>query len=183
VTLSRFAAAGLAFSLMCGGSALAQAQGRNEVSIHQTKPVDLTPVDSQANLVEELIVNARLPGPAWWKVSDADTTVYVLGVPAFTPQKLDFDQSVLRRRLDGANVLILGQEPEVRLLSLLALIPGRGKQFTVDRPMRETLPPELRARLEQRLKARSKPTSEYDEMKPALAGFIIATIEAITDCP
>lgn len=174
VTLTRFAAAGLALSLLMGSSALAQTQGKNEVSIHQTKPVDLTPVDSQANLVEALIVNARLPGPAWWKVSDADTTVYVMGVPAFTPRKLDFDDSVLRRRLDGANVLIIGQEPEVRILSLLALIPGRGKPFMMDRPMRDTLPPELRARLETRLKARSKPVSEYDEMKPALAGFIIA---------
>ncbi|MCY1646727.1 TraB/GumN family protein [Caulobacter sp. SL161] len=174
VTLTRFAAAGLALSLLCGGSALAQVQGKNEVSIHQTKPVDLTPVDSQANLVEELIVNARLPGPAWWKVSDGDTNVYVMGVPAFAPQKLDFDDSVLRRRLDGANVLIMGQEPEVRLLSLLALIPGRGKQFITDKPMRDTLPPDLRARLEKHLTARSKPVSEHDQIKPALAGFIIA---------
>jgi hypothetical protein len=179
VTLTRFAAAGLALSLLCGGSALAQASqgqagGKNEVSIHQTKPVDLTPVDSQANLVEELIVNARLPGPAWWKVSDGDTNVYVMGVPAFAPQKLDFDDSVLRRRLDGANVLIIGQQPEMRILSLLALIPGRGKPFLTDKPMRESLPPDLRARLEARLKARGKPLGEYDEMKPALAGFIIA---------
>lgn len=174
MTLTRFAAAGLAISLMCGGSALAQVQGKNEVSIHQTKPVDLTPVDSQANLVEELIVNARLPGPAWWKVSDGDTTVYVMGVPAFTPQKLDFDTSVLRRRLDGANVLILGQEPEIQILSLLALIPGRGKPFLSDTPMRESLPPALRARLEARLKSQGRSLKEYDEMKPALAGFIIA---------
>lgn len=174
MTLTRFAAAGLAISLMCGGSALAQAQDRNEVSIHQTKPVDLTPVDSQANLVEALIVNARLPGPAWWKVSDGDTNVYVMGVPAFAPQKLDFDDSVLRRRLDGANVVIIGQQPEMRILSLLALIPGRGKPFLTDKPMRESLPPDLRARLEARLKARGKPLGEYDEMKPALAGFIIA---------
>ena len=178
MTLIRFAAAGLALSLLCGGSALAQAQGqaggRNEVSIHQTRPVDLTPVDSQANLVEELIVNARLPGPAWWKVSDGDTNVYVMGVPAFAPDKLDFDDSVLRRRLDGANVLILGQEPEVRILSLLALIPGRGKPFVMGQPMRETLPPDLRARLEARLKADGKPLSEHDGLKPALAGFIIA---------
>lgn len=168
----RFAAVGLTLSLLLAGSALAQ--GKNEVSIHQTKPVDLTPVDSQANLVEELIVNARLPGPAWWKVTDSDTTVYVMGVPAFAPGKLDFDQSVLRRRLDGANVLIIGQEPEVRILSLLALIAGRGRQFKMDRPMRETLPPDLRARLEKQLKARGKPVSEHDDMKPALAGFIIA---------
>jgi len=172
VTLRRFAAAGLALSLLCGGSALAQA--KNEVSIHQTKPVDLTPVDSQANLVEELIVNARLPGPAWWKVSDGDTTVYVMGMPAFMPNKLDFDDSVLRRRLDGANVLIIGQQPEVRILSLLSLIPGKGRQFKMDRPMREALPPDLRARLETQLKARGKPLSEHDDIKPALAGFIMA---------
>lgn len=174
MTLTRFAAAGLAISLLCAGSALAQQQGKNEVSIYQTKPVALTPVDSQANLVEELIVNARLPGPAWWKVTDADTTVYVMGVPAFMPDKLDFDDSVMRRRLDGANVLIIGQRPEVRILSLLGLIPGKGRPFKMDRPMRDTLPPDLRARLEKQLKARGKPVSEYDDLKPALAGFIIA---------
>jgi hypothetical protein len=46
------------------------------------------------------------------------------------PDKLDFDDSVLRRRLDGANVLIMGQEADrQRILSLLGLIPGRGKEF------------------------------------------------------
>lgn len=174
MTLTRFAAAGLMLCLLSGSSALAQAQGKNEVSIHQTKPVDLTPVDSQANLVEELIVNARLPGPAWWKVSDGDTNVYVMGVPAFMPDKLDFDDSVMRRRLDGANVLIIGQMPEVRILSLLGLIPGKGKQFIMTTPMRDTLPPDLRARLERQLKARGKPVSEHDDLKPALAGFVIA---------
>lgn len=186
----RIIAAGLTLSLLLCGSALAQVQGKNEVSIHQTKPVDLTPVDSQANLVEELIVNARLPGPAWWKVSDADTTVYVMGMPAFVPEKLDFDDSVLRRRLDGANVLIIGQQPEFRVLSMLALIPGRGKPFLMDRPMRETLPPELRARLERQLAAKKKPLNDFDDIKPALAGFMIAegrggnvsmTLDALTD--
>ncbi|WP_168077703.1 TraB/GumN family protein [Caulobacter sp. SSI4214] len=186
----RIIAAGLTLSLLLCGSALAQVQGKNEVSIHQTKPVDLTPVDSQANLVEELIVNARLPGPAWWKVSDADTTVYVMGMPAFVPEKLDFDDSVLRRRLDGANVLIIGQQPEFRVLSMLALIPGRGKPFLMDRPMRETLPPELRARLERQLVAQKKPLNDFDDIKPALAGFMIAegrggnvsmTLDALTD--
>jgi uncharacterized protein YbaP (TraB family) len=97
-----------------------------------------------------------------------------MGMPAFAPKKLDFDDSVLRRRLDGSNVLILGQEPEVRILSLLGLIPGKGKQFTMAKPMRDTLSPDLRARLETRLKAQGKPLSEYDDIKPALAGFVVA---------
>jgi hypothetical protein len=97
-----------------------------------------------------------------------------MGIPAFAPDKLDFDDSVLRRRLNGANVLIIGQQPEVRILSLLALIPGRGKQFMTGTPMRETLPPDLRARLEKQLKARGKRADEFDKFKPALAGFVVA---------
>ena len=79
-------------------------------AVDASGPIDLHVVDPEANLVEELVVNARLPGPAWWKVSDADTTVYVLGVPAVVPKDLEVDHSVLKRRLDGANVLIMGQE-------------------------------------------------------------------------
>jgi uncharacterized protein YbaP (TraB family) len=164
----RFAACCAALTLLAAPTAFAQQ------AVDDSGPIDLKRVDPQANLVEELIVNARLPGPAWWKVSDGDTKVYVMGIPAFAPDKLDFDDSVLRRRLDGANVLIIGQQPEVRILSLLGLIPGRGKEFVADRPMRDTLPPELRARLEKQLKASGKKADEYDKFKPALAGFVIA---------
>ena len=50
MTLRHFAVASLALSLLCGGSALAQA--RNEVSIHQTAPVDLRATDPEGTLVE-----------------------------------------------------------------------------------------------------------------------------------
>jgi uncharacterized protein YbaP (TraB family) len=176
VTLTRFAAAGLALSLLCGGSALAQAQGqaKNEVSIHQTAPVNLSPVDPNATLVEELIVNARLPGPAWWKVTDADTTVYVLGVPAMVPKDTKAEEGVLRRRLDGANVLIMGQEADISVLRVVGLAIGGRKLFVMDRPMRQTLPPDLRERLETRLKAMKEKPDAMDDIKPAFAGFLIA---------
>jgi hypothetical protein len=59
---------------------------------------------------------------------------------------------VLKRRLDGANVLIMGQEADQRGAHRR---PGRGRQalFLSDKPMRQTLPPDLRARLEARLAA------------------------------
>ena len=37
--------------------------------------------DPEGNIVEELVVTAREAGPAWWRVSDADTTVYILALP------------------------------------------------------------------------------------------------------
>jgi hypothetical protein len=62
--------------------------------------------DPQANVVEALVVSAKLPGPAWWRVSDADTTIYVLGTPSALPRGMAWDKSVLEHRLDGAFAVI-----------------------------------------------------------------------------
>lgn len=175
MTHRHLAAAGLALSLLCGGSALAQA--RNEVSIHQTAPVDLRAADPEGTLVEELIVNAKLPGPAWWKVSDADSTVYVLAIPALSPKNLAFDTSVVERRLDGANRLIMAPEPDVSVVRIVALAMGGRRYFLTDKPMRETLPPELRARLEKRLAENGEKLDSMDDIKPAFAGFLVANMK------
>lgn len=176
MTLTRFAATGLALSLMCGGSALAQA--RNAVSIHQAAPVDLHAADPEGTLVEELVVNARLPGPAWWKVSDADSTVYILAIPALSPKNLAFDTSVVERRLDGANKLIMAPEPEIGVVRIVALAMGGRRYFLSDKPMRDTLPPELRARLEKRLAAAGEKPESMDDIKPAFAGFLVANMKS-----
>jgi hypothetical protein len=68
--------------------------------------------DPQANVVEALVVSAKLPGPAWWRVSDADTTVYILGTPSALPKGMAWDKSVLEHRLDGAFAVLT--EPEWR---------------------------------------------------------------------
>ncbi len=153
---------------MVFGPALAQQ------AVDASGPIALRPVDPEANLVEELVVNARLPGPAWWKVSDADTTVYVLGVPAMVPGDLQVDESVFRRRVDGANVLIMGQEADVSVVRFVGLVMGGKRYFITDKPMRQTLPPDLRARLEVRLAVMKEEPDSMDEVKPAFAGFLVA---------
>lgn len=165
---NRLAACAALLGLFAASSALAQQ------AVDASGPIDLHKVDPEANMVEELVVNARLPGPAWWKVSDADTTVYVLGVPAMVPGDLKVDDSVFRRRIDGANVLIMGQEGEVSVPRLLMLVMGGKRYFLSDRPMRDTLPPALRARFEARLAVMKKKPDDMDEVKPAFAGFVVA---------
>lgn len=164
----RLAACAALLGLLTASSALAQQ------TVDASGPIDLRKVDPEANLVEELVVNARLPGPAWWKVSDADTTVYVLGVPAMVPNDVKMDDSVLRRRIDGANVLIMGQEADINPLRLLGLVVGGKRYFLSERPMRQTLPPDLRARYEARLAVMKKKPDDMDEVKPAFAGFVVA---------
>jgi hypothetical protein len=81
--------------------------------------------DPQANVVEELVVSAKLPGPAWWRVSDADTTVYVLGTPSALPKGLAWDKSVLERRLDGAFVMLTGPEWRAGITDIPGLLKLR----------------------------------------------------------
>lgn len=69
--------------------------------------VPLVPVDPDGTLVEELVVTARLPGPAWWRVTDGDTVVYVMGVPSLAPKRMQWDRTIFERRLKGANLVIL----------------------------------------------------------------------------
>lgn len=169
IPVLRVAAAGAtALSLLAAAPALAQQ------AVDASGPIPLHVVDPQANLVEELVVNAKLPGPAWWKVSTPESTVYVLGVPALTSSKLEVDNSVLKRRLDGANVLIMGQEADVSVVRIISLALGGKRYFLSEKPMRETLPPDLRARLEARLKATKQGVGSMDEVKPAFAGFMLA---------
>jgi hypothetical protein len=65
------------------------------------------PRDPEATIVSDLVVVAPTGGPAWWKVSKGDSTVWILGLPpAPTPQGLKWDRTTLERRLKGARLLI-----------------------------------------------------------------------------
>lgn len=132
-----------------------------------------SPVDPDAVLVEELVVTALLPGPAWWRVSDADTVVYVLGAPSIMPKSLDWDQSVLTRRLQGANRVILPfNQVSVGLFSApgaaINLLRLRSKT-----PYEETLPAALKARFVAVRTGSGKPPERYATKNGLAAGLIL----------
>ncbi|WP_165842808.1 TraB/GumN family protein [Phenylobacterium deserti] len=136
----------------------------------QTAP----PVDPDAVLVEELVVTARDPGPAWWKVSDADTTVYVLGAPSLAPKRMQWDLSVFQRRLEGANVVILPfQDLRVRVTGAI------GAAFNLMRlrggPYEERLDPASRARFASAREKVGKSAGRYGTGNPLAAGLMLAT--------
>ena len=83
--------------------------------------------DPQANVVDALVVSAKLPGPAWWRVSDGDTTIYVLGVPSALPKGMAWDRSVLERRLDGASVLLTPPVWQAGLTDIPAMLRLRAR--------------------------------------------------------
>ena len=126
--------------------------------------------DPEGVLVEEVVVNARLPGPAWWRVSDADSTVYILGGPeAALPAGLSWDRSVFERRLEGAHTFITGASITIGLSGLPALLRARG-QLRSKVPLESTLPPELRARFVAAREQLGRPAARYAGWTPLAAG-------------
>lgn len=161
---SRLKFAALALVLLLG-SAPSQAQ----VPLDPAQP---DPNDPDGTLVEELVVMARDKGPAWWRVSDADTTVYVLGAPGVLPKSQPWDQSVLERRLQGANVVILpfnnvgvGVLGAPGLLIRLAQVKGG--------PIEDRLPAGLKARFIAAREKAGRPAKRYGYRNELVAGILL----------
>jgi hypothetical protein len=136
----------------------------------QTAPPALD--DPEATVVDALIVDAKLPGPAWWKISDGDTTLYVLGVLQAMPQGQGWDASVLERRLDGAFALILPPQGKAGLGDLPAALALRGK-LKSDTPL-DAAVGDLAPRLAKARATLGKGTRAYDGWSPLGAGVMMA---------
>jgi len=128
--------------------------------------------DPEANLVEELVVSARLPGPAWWRVSDADTTIYILGTLNALPKGASWDTSVLDRRLTGAFALILPPQGRAGVTDIPAMLALRGK-LKSDQPLDQAAP-DLAPRLARVRAQLGKRPDSYDGWNPLGAGMLIA---------
>lgn len=130
--------------------------------------------DPNATLVEELVVRGRLPGPAWWRVSDADTTVYVLGVPSLAPKRMEWDRAIFERRLEGANVVVLP------FVNVRAKVGGSiGTAFNLMRlksggPFEDRLDPATRARFVAVRTRLGQDARRYDTGNPLAAGVQLA---------
>ena len=132
------------------------------------------PADPDATLVEELVVVARDPGPAWWRVSDADTTVYVLGTPSLAPKRMQWDRTAFERRLKGANEVILPfQDVRVSVPGFLgatvSLMRLRSSQSYED-----TLAGAPRARFVALRERLGQPAKRYKTKNPLAVGLLLA---------
>ena len=84
--------------------------------------------DPEATVVEALVVQAVEPGPAWWRVSDGDSIVYILGAPESPmPPGVRWDKRTVERRLTGANGLLMGSSITAGLRDLPALLKIRAQ--------------------------------------------------------
>lgn len=103
---------------------------------------------AQANVVDVLVVTAQpkpqpKPGPVWWRVADADTTIYVLGLPGAEPGERAFDTALLKQRLEGAFTVLTAPVVRAGLDG-----PPQVPPVSADQDGWTAVPPELAARMQ-----------------------------------
>lgn len=129
--------------------------------------------DPEGTLVEAVVITPRTPGPAWWKVSDGDSVVWILATPdGPLPPGVTWDHSVVERRLKGASALIDGVSLNAGLRDLPALLKLRS-QLKSKTPLEPGLPPALRDRFVTDRTRLGKPAKRYADWSPLAAGLML----------
>lgn len=125
------------------------------------------------SLIEELVVTARYPGPAFWRVSDSDSEIWILATPNPTPKGLAWDKRQLEKVIQGANAVILPSVVFVELKEGIKFLISKRKQFNNPggKTLAEVLP---QSSIDNYLKidpAYRKANALKSKRKPALFAF------------
>ena len=166
--MRRMICAGLAAAAALATAGLATAApGAAAPARGQDRP---NAADPEANIVEELVVVARHPAPAWWRAEGHGATVYILGLPDTpVPPDVSWRREELDERLTGANSLIVGPRLHAGLEDIFGLFK-LWSQLRTATPMEDALDPALRARFVAARERVGKGPEPYRHWRPFAAG-------------
>ena len=129
--------------------------------------------DPEGALINELIVTGRMPGPAWWRVSNGDAVVWVLGFPAGLPKGTVWNEKPLQDRLGRAKGLILPPQVRVGPLKAIAFFITHRKVLKSSAPLEQSLPDREARRFAAARTSLGQPAKRYTGWKPAVAGVML----------
>ncbi|MBS0379528.1 MAG: TraB/GumN family protein [Proteobacteria bacterium] len=133
-----------------------------------------------AEPLPEVVIEGRHEGPRMWTVRKGEHTLWILGTISPLPKKMVWQPDAVRETLRHTQEVVpawpsygIGANP---LTALRVYIEWRRLQKDPDdRPLRDTLPPALYARVEA-LKSRYDPKdSKLEQMRPMLAARQLTT--------
>jgi uncharacterized protein len=120
-------------------------------------------------------VAAQAVKPALWKVSDADTTIYLFGTIHLLPEGLEWRTPALERAIAGSDSLVmeavLGDDPMAQAQAMMKLGMRQGLP-----PLRERVPADKQAALDAMIKATGVPAAALDRMETWAAGLTLLAV-------
>lgn len=129
--------------------------------------------DPEAISAPELVVTAKITGPAWWRVTKGASEVWILGIPPALPKGFAWDTQALDRHLSAAKLVILPATAKASLIDIPALLRLRS-QMKLKTSLRDSLPPSLSARLTADARSLGEDPGRYDHWNGLYAGISLA---------
>jgi hypothetical protein len=133
------------------------------------------PIDDPNAIVEELVVTARYPGPAYWRVSDADSEVWILGIPGRIPSNLVWDKTRTADILKGANGVIMPSVATAKFSEILKFTLKNLKNFSNegDQTLEQVVPPSVAQHYRQLPPALRRDDLLKSTFRPVFAAFAL----------
>lgn len=115
------------------------------------------------------------PHPAIWKISDADTTIYLFGTTHALPKGFKWQSSALKQIMAGADELVLEtvESPEANKKTEGA-VDDTINPVVPDRPIAARVAPDKQALLKRAIARTDFPEQFYDAMPTWMAGLVLA---------
>ena len=116
----------------------------------------------------------QIAKPALWKVSDADTTIWLFGTIHILPPGIDWYSGKIAKALEGSDTLVTevvdADDPQVaaKVAQIALAEPGRN--------LRDQLPADVRKTYEATLTALELPVSAFDANDPWYAAVALSTL-------
>jgi uncharacterized protein YbaP (TraB family) len=110
--------------------------------------------------------------PAMWRVSDGDTTIWLLGTIHVLPSNVHWQTPVIRDAIDHADALVLELSDDDAIAQ--RTFQASSAAWTVPPPIAARIPPGQRAALKKALAAGGLDAAAVDRKRSWAAAFIIA---------
>ena len=115
--------------------------------------------------------------PALWRVSDADTSIYLFGTIHLLPQNYAWQTGAIRKAVDKSSTLTVEtlvdtQHPQEMMTALAKLGAARGLP-----PLANRINPAFRPQLAQAIATTGLPASYFDGMKTWYAAFTLVQFQ------
>ena len=138
----------------------------NEVASTQTSPV-----------TEEAQAVAALPsGPAMWKVSDDDTTIYLFGTVHALPPEVEWMSPAIESALDSSDTLVTEIDAASMSAPETQQIVGAKALDTTGVTLRSQLSAEQVTTYEAAMTSVGVPVNAFDGFKPWFAGMTLSVL-------
>jgi uncharacterized protein YbaP (TraB family) len=125
--------------------------------------------------VDEIEIIAHLPGPALWRVTTAQSQLWILGLAGPVPKRANWDTRRVRAALDGARELVIPPGAAVNLIDIAGLLidPARRYHMPGGKTLRASLPESLRERFDEAARALGQDPAHYDHWRPMVAALAL----------